>query len=145
MTSCIFCQIISGKIPSYQIYQDDLFVAFLDINPLAPGHTLLVPKKHYRWVYNVPQFGLYWQIARRLALAAQKASQADFISFLTLGAEVPHAHIHIIPRFINDPHRHGIDTTQKQKISPSQMTQIAQKIKNLIKNVKPACQGTSQT
>lgn len=136
MSDCVFCQIVAGKIPCYKVYEDDDFLGFLDIKPLSIGNSLLIPKKHSRWVYDVPNFGKYWQIAQIIALASLTALKADSISFLTLGYEIPHAHIRIIPRFENDAHQHGVDLKQVQKISPQEMRQIAQKIKNLINHGK---------
>lgn len=99
MDDCTFCKIIKGEIPCQKVYEDDHYLAFLDIKPLSPGHTLLIPKDHYRWVYDVPNFGQYWEVARDLALKLKDQHQAKFISFLTLGDEVPHAHIHLIPKY----------------------------------------------
>jgi len=110
MEDCIFCQIVAGKIPCHKVYEDDLFLGFLDIKPLNPGNSLLIPKKHYRWVNDVPDFGQYWLAAKKIAEATLPIVKADYTSFLTLGMEVPHAHIRIIPRFNNDQHTHGIDT-----------------------------------
>ena len=130
MSDCVFCQIVSGEIPCHKVYEDTDFLAFLDVKPLSIGNSLLIPKKHYRWVYDVPNFSQYWQIAQKIALASLKALKADSISFLTLGYEIPHAHIRIIPRFTNDVHQGGIDHNQIQQISPQKMRQIAQKINN---------------
>ncbi|MBU1129824.1 HIT domain-containing protein [Patescibacteria group bacterium] len=131
---CIFCQIIKGQIPCYKTYEDNNFLGFLDTKPLSIGNSLLIPKKHYRWVYDVPNFGKYWQAAKKLALATQKIVKADFITFLTLGLEVPHAHIRIIPRWQNDYHSHkGIDVKKIIKIPNKQMVQIADKIYESIK------------
>ena len=95
---CIFCQIIAGKIPSYNVYEDDEFLGFLDIYPRVKGHTILIPKKHYRWTYDVPNFGEYWEVALKITTAMQKAMKPEFITFVTHGLEIPHAHIHILPR-----------------------------------------------
>lgn len=103
MEDCVFCKIVKGELPCHQIYQDQDFLAFLDINPVTPGHVLLIPKDHYRWVYDLPNFGDYWQVAQKIALSIKKSDlKPDFISFITMGNEVPHAHIHIIPRSAND-------------------------------------------
>jgi histidine triad (HIT) family protein len=110
MDDCIFCKIIRGEIPCYKIYEDENFLGFLDIKPLNIGNSLLIPKAHYRWVYDVPEFGLYWQVAKKIALATMPIVGANATSFLTLGYEVAHAHIRIIPRFDHDVHTHGIDT-----------------------------------
>lgn len=132
MSDCIFCKIVSGQLPCYQIYEDDLFLGFLDIKPKAIGNSLLIPKTHYRWVYGVPEFGLYWEAAKKIALASIKATNAISISFLTLGFEVPHAHIRIIPRFENDAHQDGINIHHLENLSADQMQQISQKIKSLL-------------
>ena len=96
---CIFCKIVSGKIPCYKTYEDADFLGFLDIGPKAKGHTLLIPKKHYRWVYDVPNFGEYFEVARKICLAQIKAFKCHHVKFVTLGELVHHAHIHIIPQF----------------------------------------------
>lgn len=97
MDACIFCQIVAGSIPSYKVYEDDLFVGFLDIYPVSKGHTLLIPKKHYRWVYDIPEFGKYWEAALTVTKSIQKNLTPEWIQYLTHG-EISHAHIHIIPR-----------------------------------------------
>lgn len=96
--SCIFCAIVQEKIPSYRVYEDTLFLGFLDVHPRVLGHTLLIPKKHYRFVYDVPQFGAYWQATLNITNAMKTALTPQFISYLTHGLEIPHAHIHILPR-----------------------------------------------
>lgn len=130
MTSdCIFCQIVAGQIPSYKIYEDNLFLGFLDIKPLAPGNSLLIPKKHYRWVTDVPNFGDYWQIAKEIALKTQQIVKSDYTTFYTLGMEVPHAHIRIIPRFFNDQHSNGIDLNKTISLSSAEMVKLSNSIK----------------
>lgn len=125
---CVFCKIIKGDLPSYRVYQDTDFFGFLDIHPLNPGNVLLVPKVHYRWVTDVPNFGRYFDIAKNIGLAAQKVVSSDYTSFLTLGMEVHHAHIRIIPRFYNDAQTKGIDTTLFQNIAPEEMQRLASEI-----------------
>ena len=98
MSDCIFCKIVKKGLPSYQVYEDDEFFGFLDIFPRVKGHTLLIPKKHYRWTYDVPNFGKYWEAALKITNAMQKAMNPEFITYVTHGLEVPHAHIHILPR-----------------------------------------------
>jgi histidine triad (HIT) family protein len=128
MDDCIFCKIVRGEIPCYKIYEDENFLGFLDIKPLNPGNSLLIPKIHYRWVIDVPNFGEYFEIAKKIANKTMPIVWANATSFLTLGYEVPHAHIRIIPRFDHDQHTHGIDTDLIIKQSPEEMQEIAQKI-----------------
>ena len=94
---CIFCKIVKGEIPSHKVYEDENFLAFLDINPQSPGHTQVIPKQHYRWTWDVPNAGEYFEVARKIALAQQKAFNTDFILSKTMGDEVEHAHIWIFP------------------------------------------------
>ncbi len=98
MENCVFCQIVAGKNPCYKVYEDGQFLGFLDINPRTVGHSLLIPKNHYRFVYDVPNFERYWVAALSLTKAIKKALRPSFITYLTHGLEVPHAHIHILPR-----------------------------------------------
>lgn len=96
---CIFCKIVAREIPYYKVYEDKLFLGLLDIFPLSKGNAILIPKKHYRWVNDVPEFGEYWEAARKIARSIEKNLGATSISYLTFGEEVPHAHIRIIPRY----------------------------------------------
>ena len=133
MDDCVFCKIVKGEIPCHKIYEDDNFLAFLDINPINFGHTLLIPKVHYRWIYDVPNFGQYWQIAQKIALAIKKSPiNPEYISFLTMGNEVFHAHIHLIPRFTGDAVQPILHTIPHVKPNETQLVEIAQNIKNLI-------------
>lgn len=98
MENCIFCKIASGTIPAYKVYEDETFLAFLDIRPISPGHTLVIPKRHYRWVWNVPEVGKYFETVRTIVLALQKAfSPIEEIHARVVGEEVEHAHVWIYP------------------------------------------------
>ncbi|HEX8994206.1 MAG TPA: HIT domain-containing protein [Candidatus Paceibacterota bacterium] len=95
---CIFCKIVAKEIPAHIVYEDAGFLAFLDIRPLSPGHTLVIPKDHYRWVWDVPQIGAYFEAVRKVALALQKAfGSADEVHSKVIGEEVPHAHVWLYP------------------------------------------------
>lgn len=128
MEDCIFCKISRGELPSYKVYEDGDFLGFLDIRPLNPGNSLLVPKKHRRWVYDVPNFGDYWEAAKKIALATQAVVGSHSVNFLTLGYEVPHAHIRIVPRFDNDGHDDGIRISAVKDIPKEEMERIAKEI-----------------
>jgi len=132
MRNCIFCQIVNGHVPAYKVYEDENFLGFLDKRPLNPGNVLLIPKKHYRWVYDLSNFGEYWEIAKKLALAIKKVINSRSINFLTLGYEVTHAHIRIIPRFDDDGHIDGIRLSAWKNIPPKKMEEIAEKIRKAI-------------
>ena len=98
MENCIFCQIVAGKSPCYRVYEDESFLGFLDIYPRVRGHSLLIPKKHYSWVYEVPEFGKYWEAVLKLTRAMQKVLSPSFVTYVTHGLEIEHAHVHILPR-----------------------------------------------
>lgn len=97
MENCIFCKIVAGEIPCYKVYEDENYLAFLDINPQSPGHTQVIPKKHIRWVWDSENAGEYFEIAKKIALAERKAFGTDFILSKIIGDEVPHAHIWVFP------------------------------------------------
>ncbi len=97
MNTCIFCKIVSGEIPSYKVYEDDDFLAFLDIHTQSPGHVQVIPKQHHRWVWDVPHVGAYFEVVRKIAKAQQKAFNTDWILSKIVGDEVEHAHIWVFP------------------------------------------------
>ncbi len=97
MDDCIFCKIVKGEIPSTKVYEDNDFLALMDINPRAPGHVQVIPKAHYRWVWDVPQIGKYFEIVRNIAKAQQKAFGEQMIVCRIYGDEVPHAHVWVFP------------------------------------------------
>jgi len=98
----IFTRIIQGEIPSYKIAEDDNYYAFLDINPLAYGHVLVVPKKETDYIFDLDDERLSGMMvfSKRIANAIGKAVPCKKVGVAVLGLEVPHAHIHLIP--IND-------------------------------------------
>lgn len=98
MTS-IFTKIVNGEIPAYKVAEDDHYLAFLDINPLASGHTLVIPKKEVDYLFDLDEknyLGLQ-AFARKVALALKKAIPCKKVGVAVLGLEVPHAHIHLVP------------------------------------------------
>lgn len=97
MEDCVFCKIVRKELPAEVVYEDDNFLVFLDINPRSPGHSLVIPKKHYRWVWDTPNAGEYFEVAKKIALAIQKAFKNDAVWVRITGDEVPHAHIWVLP------------------------------------------------
>ena len=97
MEDCIFCKIVAGKIGAHKIYEDDEFIAFLDIHPQSPGHVQVIPKKHVRWVWDVGNFGDYFEVVRKIAKAQQKVFNTDWILSKIVGDEVEHAHVWVFP------------------------------------------------
>ena len=95
----LFSRIIAGEIPCYKVAEDDRFFAFLDINPLAKGHTLVVPKQEVDYIFDLRDEDLAAMhvFAKKIALAIGKAFPCRKVGMAVLGLEVPHAHIHLIP------------------------------------------------
>lgn len=107
---CIFCKIVAGKIPATKVYEDKNFLAFLDIHPIGPGHTQVIPKTHYRWVWDLPagrqvspNIGEYFEVAKKIALAQKKAFGVDMVRSQIYGEEISHAHIWVWPEAPGDP------------------------------------------
>ena len=107
--SCIFCKIVENKVPAHRVYEDDDFLAFLDIRPQSPGHTLVIPKKHYRWVWDVPNADKYFLVAQKIALAQQKAFGNPAVWAKIMGDEVPHAHIWVFPHKETDGNKEDFE------------------------------------
>lgn len=97
--STIFSKIIKGEIPCYKIAENDEFFAFLDINPLSAGHTLVVPKHETDYIFNIDddELGRMMVFAKHVAAAIEKAVPCKRIAVAVIGLEVPHAHIHLVP------------------------------------------------
>ena len=125
---CIFCKIVTGEIPSYKVYEDENFYAFLDINPRNRGHTQVIPKQHYRWVWDVPNIGEYFEVVQKLANAMKKAFGTDYVVSLILGEEVDHAHVWLVPRFEGDGHGGSIDIGNIKEVSEQEMKEAAKEI-----------------
>lgn len=124
----IFSRIIAGEIPSYKVAEDEDFYAFLDINPMAKGHTLVVPKKteeDYIFRLDDNTYAGLMQFSKRVASAIEKAMPCKRIGITVIGLEVPHTHIHLIP--INKESDMNIGNP-KLKPAPDEMAEIAAKI-----------------
>lgn len=95
----IFTKIVNGEIPSWKIAEDENYYAFLDINPLAKGHTLVIPKKETDYIFhlNDDEFKGLWAFAKKIALAIESVVPCERIGIAVIGLEVPHAHIHLVP------------------------------------------------
>ncbi len=130
---CIFCKIIAGDLPAYVIYEDDLFLAFLDIRPLNPGHVLVIPKKHYRWVWDVPKIGEYYEVVGKIAQVLQRVMDTEQIVSLVFGEEVSHAHVWLVPRFENDGHGGAIDLKNVKNISEEEMRNIQERMRSALR------------
>ncbi|MFC6960777.1 HIT family protein [Halocatena marina] len=133
---CIFCRIVAGEIPSRTVYEDDTVFAFLDANPLAPGHTLVIPKAHHERLNDLPADLAHDVLDRLYQLVPQveRAVDADgttvaFNNGPAAGQEVQHVHGHIVPRFENDGGGpiHAI-AGQQPDLDDNELDEIAERI-----------------
>ena len=123
----LFSKIIAGQIPSYKIAENEKFFAFLDVYPLQKGHTLVVPKIEVDKFFDVPDEYLAELLifAKPIAHAIEKAFRCNRVSIVTIGLEVPHAHLHLIP--INET-QDMLPTNEKLKLSPHEFKKVQEKI-----------------
>ncbi len=129
--SSIFTKIIKGEIPSYKIAEDENYFAFLDINPLAKGHTLIIPKKEVDYIFDVDDqtLGGMMIFAKKVAKAIEKVVTCKRIGITVIGLEVPHAHIHLIP--LNGLHDMEF-SKPKLKLSQEEFVELAKSISKLV-------------
>ena len=123
----IFSKIIAGEIPSYKCAEDDRFYAFLDINPVRRGHTLVVPRKEIDYIFDMEddEIAEFQVFAKRVAVALKKAFPCRKVAQVVLGLEVPHAHIHLIPM----QSEADVDFRKEHlKLEPEEMKAIAERI-----------------
>jgi histidine triad (HIT) family protein len=127
----IFTKIVRGEIPSYKIAEDDNFYAFLDIFPLAKGHTLVIPKKEVDYLFDLDNdiyLGLQ-AFSKRIAIALKKAIPCNKVGVAVLGLEVPHAHIHLIPMQSEQDINFS---NPKKKFTPEEFDEIRKSIINCL-------------
>jgi histidine triad (HIT) family protein len=129
---CVFCDIVSGKIPAKKIYEDDNFIGFLDISPLTPGHTLMISKKHVEnfWELDDKTAGEIFIRVKQVSAKLMKKLGAERVMLAVLGVDVPHVHIHLVPRYPGDGHGGAINFKMRASLSPEQMDQIVKKLKD---------------
>lgn len=123
----IFTKIIKGEIPSYKIAETENHIAFLDINPIAAGHTLVVPKKEIDYVFDLPDLLLADTIlfAKKVALAIDRSLKPIRTGIIVEGLEIPHAHIHLVPIY---EERQNVSLRNKVDITKVRMAELAESI-----------------
>jgi histidine triad (HIT) family protein len=136
MEDCLFCKIIAGEVPSAKVYEDDKFVAFLDINPVTPGHTLVVPKKHSYNVLDTDEDVLceLGRILKKISKAVCDGMDTESFNLNQNNGEVsgqviPHLHWHIVPRYEDD----GLRLWPGKPYEDGEAEKVAEKIKSLSK------------
>lgn len=105
MGDCVFCKIARREIPCYKVYEDEDFMAFLDVAPFIEGHTMVIPKKHYRWVWDLPagrqvspNLSEYLAVVKKIVDHYRRVFNDEFVASVVWGMLVEHAHIQILPR-----------------------------------------------
>ncbi|PIR68520.1 HIT family protein [Candidatus Nomurabacteria bacterium CG10_big_fil_rev_8_21_14_0_10_35_16] len=129
MDDCIFCKIINKEIPADKVYEDDNFLAFLDIQPVSTGHILIIPKKHVVWMQDASDemvTGIY-MLTKKLMRAVKEGIGCDYVQISVVGTEIPHFHVHLIPRYFNDGLKKFPTIEYKKEEAP-----------NIIKKIKEA-------
>jgi histidine triad (HIT) family protein len=127
----IFTRIINGEIPSYKIAEDENYYAFLDINPLKKGHTLVIPKKEIDYLFDLDDetLGGMMKFSKNIARAIDKSIDCKRVGVVVLGMEVPHAHIHLIPL---DKESDASFNQPKLKLSEQEFEETAEKIRSAL-------------
>ncbi|MDR0229289.1 MAG: HIT family protein [Flavobacteriaceae bacterium] len=125
--SSIFTKIINGEIPAYKVAEDDKFLAFLDINPNAKGHTLCIPKQEINKIFDMEEehYIELMRFSRKVAKALEKAVPCKRVGVAVIGLEVPHVHVHLIPLQEMDDMRF----TKKEKLTSEEFEAVAEAIK----------------
>ena len=120
----IFSKIVAGEIPSYKVAEDEKYYAFLDINPLAKGHTLVIPKVEVDYIFDLDDETLagLTKFAKKIAHKIKEQTGCKKVAMVVLGLEVPHAHIHLIPMNSEKDVDFG---AEKQKLTPEEFKEIA--------------------
>lgn len=122
----VFTKIINGEIPSYKIAEDDKHYAFLDINPVAYGHTLIVPKKEVDYIFDLTDEDIadLMVFAKKVAVKLKSKIECKKVGVTVIGLEVPHAHIHLVPMSKEG----DMDFSKKTKPTPEEMRSVMEKI-----------------
>jgi len=121
MKECIFCKIASGSVEAKKVWEDEKYLAFLDLEPITEGHLLLIPKKHSDYIFDLAEdeYRNLFDIAKKIAGPLKEAMRAKRVGIIVEGFGVPHVHIHLVPINLGnelDPNRaHRVDETQLNK------------------------------
>ena len=125
---CIFCKIVNGSAPSHPVWENENFLAFLDINPVNAGHTMIVPKHHLDYVFNLeePLYCELFRVAKELSEPIRRAMQASRIGVVVEGFSVAHLHVHLVPiKGVNE-----LNPTRAKRATEAELKAVAVNIRN---------------
>lgn len=124
----VFTKIVKGEIPAYKIAEEEHFLAFLDIFPLAKGHVLVIPKEEIDSIFDLEeeQYKALWAFAKKIAKAIEKSISCERVGVAVIGLEVPHAHIHLIP----------LDSVEDINFSKPKLKLISSEFKEITKSIR---------
>lgn len=132
---CVFCKIVAGELPAFKVFEDEHTLAFLDINPVHPGHTLVIPKDHAGNIFEISaeRWGQVQETVRNVATAVEEGTKADGVNILMnnrehAGQVVHHAHVHLIPRFKGD----GLTLWPHHSLKQDEGEPVAEKIRSAL-------------
>ncbi len=136
---CVFCKIVSGKLPSYKVYEDERHIAFLDINPFSVGHTLVCPRRHGETLWDMDEHEIaeIFKVASKVSMGVVAATNADGFRIMQNNGEaanqaVAHIHVHVIPHKMEDKGKF----MNRLKISGDEMAKVASAIKSEIAKIE---------
>ena len=127
--SCIFCKVVAGLAEAYRIYEDELSLAILDINPFSRGHCLVIPRRHVPWWHDLTEEEVesLFGVARKVADKIMKAYSPDFVAMYARGRRIPHTHIFLVPTYKGDPLDRFFNALEGFQESPPDLMKLREK------------------
>jgi len=134
MDDCVFCKIVKGLKDEDKVWEDDEFLAILDINPYARGHVMVIPKEHFRWVWDIDdeKYSRYMLVVKKIAGFLREAFGTDCVQEIIAGFGVAHSHIHLLPRTKDDGLEEIPHSLIEPKLTEEEMREIFDKIRAVV-------------
>jgi histidine triad (HIT) family protein len=128
-SGCIFCKIVAGKADAYRIYEDELSLGILDINPFTQGHCLVISKRHFPWWHDLTEEETksLFSVSRIIAQKIMKAFRPDFVCMYARGRRIPHTHIFLVPTFSGDLLDRFFNTLERFQESPAELARLKER------------------
>ncbi len=131
---CVFCDIVEGKLEAHKVYEDDDFLAFLDRSLLTYGHTLFITKKHVEdlWDLDAEEIGRLFATSKKVVDAMEKSLEPRRVMLAVLGDDIPHVHVHLVPRYPDDGHGGAIKFSKRFSLPEEKMEKLAGKVRSAL-------------